>query len=122
MTLDEKARQLLDVAADAAISKLRINPVAIAVGERLVYSDAFLIVSASSHRQLKAVADEIVDRALEAGFKRPRIEGSEDAQWILMDFGDVVVHALTDEQREYYALERLWADCPRIDLAVEVAQ
>lgn len=118
MTMSEQARHMLDVATDAAVSKLGIDPVAIAVGERLIYADVFLIVSASSQRQLIAVADEIVDRMVEAGFSRPRVEGRDDAQWILMDFGDLIVHVMLDEQREYYALERLWADCPRIELAV----
>ncbi|MDO5048499.1 MAG: ribosome silencing factor [Actinomycetaceae bacterium] len=123
MELNESTRHLINVAAAAAADKLGINPVAILVGERLVYSDAFLIVSAESSRQVQAIVKAIIDEVEAAGGPRPRIEGREELAWVLMDFGDFVVHVQLDEQREFYALERLWADCPRLELAeVELAR
>ncbi|MDO5034313.1 MAG: ribosome silencing factor [Actinomycetaceae bacterium] len=119
MELNESTRGFVEVAAKAAVDKLGINPVAILVGERLAYSDVFLIVSAESARQVQAIVREVTDRVLEAGGHRPRVESGEESSWVLMDFGDFVVHVQLDEQREFYALERLWADCPVLELEVE---
>ena len=84
--------------------------------------DYFLLVSATSERQLTSVVDEIDHRARAAGRKPERREGSPDSGWVLLDFGDVVVHAFAEEQRAFYALERLWADAPRLPLAVSSAR
>ena len=116
MELSDSTRQYLQVAVRAAQDRLGINPVAILVGERTPFTDVFLIVSASSGRQVQAIANEITDEVLEAGGRRPRVESGEELSWVLMDFGDFVVHVQLDEQREFYALERLWADCPVLEL------
>lgn len=123
MELNDSTRHLVNVAATAAVDKLALNPVAIKVGERLAYSDVFLIVSAESHRQVQAVANAIEDEVMAAGGPRPKVEGREEASWVLLDFGDLVVHVQLDEQREFYALERLWADCPELEISeVELAK
>ncbi len=116
LELSDSTRQYLQVAVKAAQDKLGVNPVAILVGERTPFTDVFLVVSASSGRQVQAIANEVTDKVLEAGGRRPRVESGEELSWILMDFGDFVVHVQLDEQREFYALERLWADCPILEL------
>ena len=85
------------------------------VAEVLVVADEFVVVSASNDRMVKAIVDD-VERALdEAGHGKPlRVEGLEDRHWVLVDYGDVVVHVFLEETREYYELERLWSDVPRI--------
>ncbi|MGI6785563.1 MAG: ribosome silencing factor [Gleimia sp.] len=108
---------MVNVAATAAADKLGVNPVAILVGERLVYSDVFLIVSADSQRQVQAIVNAVIDEVVAAGGSRPRVEGREELSWVLLDFGDFVLHVQLDEQREFYALERLWADCPKLELS-----
>lgn len=76
----------------------------------------FVITSGANDRQVKAIADEVEQQLWDAGGPKPkRIEGLADRQWVLMDYGDVVVHVFQQEQREFYDLERLWADVPRVD-------
>ena len=82
------------------------------IGELLGITDFFVLVSASNDRQLRTVVDEVQRKAAESGRKPRRREGAPDTGWMLLDYGDVVVHAFTEEQRSYYALERLWADAP----------
>jgi ribosome-associated protein len=117
LELNDSTRHLVNVAATAAADKLGVNPVAILVGERLVYSDVFLIVSADSQRQVQAIVNAVIDEVVAAGGSRPRVEGREELSWVLLDFGDFVLHVQLDEQREFYALERLWADCPKLELS-----
>lgn len=76
----------------------------------------FVIASAANDRQVKAICDEVEQQIHQSGGPKPkRIEGLQDRQWVLMDYGDVVVHVFQQEQREFYDLERLWADVPRVD-------
>ncbi|MGH3492140.1 MAG: ribosome silencing factor, partial [Sciscionella sp.] len=89
--------------------------------EQLVITDAFLICSASNDRQVKAVVDEIEDRLREVGAKPVRREGERDGRWVLIDYGEIVVHVQHQEERTFYALERLWRDCPQIELPAEVS-
>jgi ribosome-associated protein len=117
LELNDSTRHLVNVAATAAVDKLGVNPVAIQVGERLAYSDVFLIVSAESQRQVQAIVNAVTDEVMEAGGPRPRVEGREELSWVLLDFGDFIVHVQLDEQREFYALERLWADCSKLELS-----
>jgi ribosome-associated protein len=97
----------------------------VGVGELLGITDFFVIVSAANERQLGTVADE-VHRRLKVDLERAprRREGEPDTGWMVLDYGDVVVHAFTQEQRAFYALERLWSDAPRLpfhDAAVQTA-
>jgi ribosome-associated protein len=90
--------------------------VVLEVGEVLSIVDWFVITSASNPRQVRTIAEEVEARLKAAGSPGPlRTEGLDDARWVLLDFGDVVVHVFLDEVREFYALERLWGDVPRLD-------
>ncbi|OUE08847.1 ribosome silencing factor [Clavibacter michiganensis] len=119
MTASPRALDLLKVAASAADSKQAIDLVALDVSGPLPLTDVFLIASARNERNAQAVADEIEDKMIEAGAKPLRREGKSEGRWILLDFGDVVAHVFTEEDRMYYSLERLWKDCPVVELEIE---
>jgi ribosome-associated protein len=88
------------------------------VGDVLVVADEFVIVSASNDRLVKALVDDVERAVAEAGHGRPlRVEGLDDRHWVLIDYGDVVVHVFLQETRNYYELERLWSDVPRVEWA-----
>ncbi|MGP6171811.1 ribosome silencing factor [Microbacterium sp. A196] len=112
MQSPQTAEAMLKIAADAAVSKGGEDLVALNVSEPLPLVDIFLIVTGNSERNVAAIADEIEDKLLEAGHKRVRREGRAEARWVLLDFGDLVVHVFHGEERVYYGLERLWKDCP----------
>lgn len=114
---------LVQTAALAASEKLAEDMVALDVGERLGITDAFLIVSGGSEPQVNAIVDEIQAKVIEKFDLRPvRREGFGLGRWVLLDYGDVVVHVQHQEDRVFYALERLWSDCPVIELPAETKQ
>jgi ribosome-associated protein len=116
------ARDLAMVAARAADAKGAQDVVGLEVGDVLVVADEFVIASASNDRLVKAIVDDVERLVAEAGFSRPlRVEGLDDRHWVLIDYGDVVVHVFLDETREYYELERLWGDVPRLEWAQTAA-
>ena len=114
MTASARAVELGLAAAQAAADKLAHDILLLDVSEQLVITDIFLLASAPSERQVLAVVDEVEDRLRELGAKPVRREGEKDGRWVLLDFGEVVVHVQHQEERVYYALERLWKDCPVI--------
>ena len=116
MTATEHALDIARIAARAAVDKKALDPVAFDVSERLAITDIFLIVAATNERQVGAVVDGIEEALLKAGVKTVRREGDREKRWVLLDFLDVVVHVQHTEERALYALERLWKDCPRLDL------
>src|SRR5690606_29561126 len=116
MQAPETAVEMLQVAADAAVSKGGEDLVALNVSEPLPLVDIFLLVTGNSERNVAAIADEVEDKLNEAGHKRVRREGRAEARWVLLDFGDLVVHVFHAEERTYYALERLWKDCPVVPI------
>jgi ribosome-associated protein len=116
MTATDRAVELVHAAARAAADKLATDILAFDVSEQLVITDAFLLCSASNDRQVKAIVDEIEDRLREVGAKPVRREGERDGRWVLIDYSDIVVHVQHEEERSFYALERLWRDCPAIEL------
>ena len=116
MTATDRALELVNAAAQAASDKLAENIVAFDVSEQLVITDAFLVASGSNDRQVKAIVDEIEDKLRELDAKPVRREGVRDGRWALLDYADIVVHVQHEEERSFYALERLWRDCPVIDL------
>lgn len=118
MQSPENAVQMLQLAADAAISKGGEDLVALNVSEPLPLVDIFLLVTGNSERNVAAIADEIEDQLIEAGHKRVRREGRAEARWVLLDFGDLIVHVFHQEERVYYGLERLWKDCPVVPFEV----
>ncbi len=119
MTATDRALELAKVAALAAEDKLATTITAIDVSAQLPLTDVFVIVSADNERQVGAIVDEVEDKLRDAGATRVRREGERDGRWVLLDYGDVVVHVQHDEERVYYELERLWRDCPEIDLGVQ---
>jgi len=116
VTATTHALQLAKAAADAAEEKIAERVTAIDVSDQMPLTDVFVIASAPSERQIGAIVDEVEDRLRELGSKPIRREGERDGRWVLIDFGDIIVHIQHEDEREYYALERLWKDCPEIDL------
>ncbi|MFT4010590.1 MAG: ribosome silencing factor [Nocardioidaceae bacterium] len=116
MTATDRALELVTAAAQAASDKQAENIVAFDVSEQLVITDAFLLCSAPNDRQVKAIVDAVEDKLRELGAKPLRREGERDGRWVLLDFADIVVHVQHEEERAFYALERLWRDCPTIKL------
>ena len=120
MTATDRAVELVHVAARAASDKLASDIVAFDVSEQLVITDAFVLCSAGNERQVKAIVDAVEDELREIGAKPVRREGERDGRWVLIDYGEIVVHVQHSEEREFYALERLWRDCPTIPLPADV--
>ena len=116
MTATDNGRQMAQIAALAADSKSGDNIVALDVSEPLPLVDVFLLVTGRNERNVAAIADEVEEKLLEAGHKRLRREGRQESRWVLLDFGDLVVHVFHEEERVYYGLERLWKDCPVIPI------
>ncbi|MEU9833854.1 ribosome silencing factor [Streptosporangium sp. NPDC048047] len=123
MTATDRSVQLIRIAAEAAADKLADDILAYDVSDQLVITDAFLLCSASNDRQVRAIVDEIEERLrLQADAKPVRREGEREGRWVLLDYIDIVVHVQHEEDRTFYALERLWKDCPSISLPDSVAQ
>ncbi|MBR25123.1 MAG: ribosome silencing factor [Rubrivirga sp.] len=107
-------------AAQAASDKLATDIIAIDVSEQLVITDVFVICSGVNERQVKSIVDAIEEALHAKGVKPIRREGMKGAHWVLLDFGDVVVHVQQAEDRVHYAIERLWKDCPDVELPESV--
>lgn len=120
MTATERSLQLAQAAAQAAADKLAESVLGIDVSEQLALTDIFVIVVAGSERQVGAIVDEVEDNLRDLDAKPIRREGDRDARWVLIDFGDIVVHVQHEEEAAFYELERLWRDCPVVDLGVPV--
>jgi ribosome-associated protein len=104
------------VAARAADDKGAQDVVILEVGDVLVVADEFVVASAANDRQVRAIVDEVERRVAEAGLSKPlRIEGRDERRWVLLDYGDVIVHVFLQEARDFYELERLWRDVPRVE-------
>lgn len=117
MTAAPESIEIIRTAARAADDKKAENIVAFDVSESLAITDAFMVASAPNERLVSAVVDAIEEELIEAHRVKPlRREGRGEGRWVLLDFGDVVIHVLHDEDRAFYALERLWGDSPTIDL------
>ena len=116
MTAGAQSRDMLRIAAGAADAKGGEDLVALDVSQPLPLVDVFLLVTGRSERNVAAIADDIEDRLLEAGHKRLRREGRQESRWVLLDFGDLVVHVFHEQERVYYGLERLWKDCPLVPI------
>ena len=116
MAATQIAIDLAKAAAAAAEDKLASKVVAIDVSEQLALTDIFVLASAPNDRQVSAIVEGVEDRLRALGVKPVRREGERDGRWVLIDFSDIVVHVQHEEERDYYQLERLWKDCPAIDL------
>jgi ribosome-associated protein len=121
MTATTQSREMLQIAAVAADSKSGEDLVALDVSGPLPLVDIFLLVTGRNERNVAAIADEIEDKLLESGHRRLRREGRQESRWILLDFGDLVVHVFHEQERMYYGLERLWKDCPTVPIEIPAA-
>src|SRR5260370_29212552 len=100
----------------AAADKLATDIIAYDVSEQIAITDAFLLCSAANDRQVRSIIDEVELKMRQAGASVVRREGEREGRWVLLDFMDVVVHVQNAEERTFYALERIWKDCPTIKL------
>lgn len=117
MSAPEESLDLARVAGQAATSKLAEEVIGLDVSEQVVITDVFLVCSGDSERQVSAIVDGVEEALLKERRRKPlRREGERDARWVLLDYGDIVVHVQHSEDRAFYALERLWRDAPIIDL------
>ncbi|WAJ43674.1 ribosome silencing factor [Mycobacterium sp. Aquia_216] len=119
MSATPEAIDMATIAANAAAAKLANDVVVIDVSGQLVITDCFVIGSASNERQVNAIVDEVEEKMLRAGYKPARREGAREGRWTLLDYRDIVVHIQHQDDRNFYALDRLWGDCPvvPVDLA-----
>lgn len=114
------AREIASLAAEAASEKKAIDIVVLDVAETLVITSYFVIATGNSDRHVRSIADEVEDVLRErAGMKPIGREGVREGKWILLDFADVVVHVFQAEERDFYRLERLWSDVPRLEVPTE---
>ena len=120
MTVSPRAHELAVAAAEAAADKLADDILAFDVGDQLVITDVFVLCSASNDRQVRAVVEGIEERLRTLGAKPVRREGEREGRWVLLDFIDIIVHVQHAEERVYYSLERIWKDCPTVELPEEV--
>jgi ribosome-associated protein len=120
MTATDSAVELVHSAARAASDKLATDILAFDVSDQLVITDAFLLASGSNDRQVRAIVEEVEDRLRDLGAKPVQREGERDGRWVLLDYGEIVVHVQHEEERRFYALERLWRDCPVIAMPTDV--
>ncbi|MBX3067807.1 MAG: ribosome silencing factor [Microbacteriaceae bacterium] len=116
MTVSKTTLRDLSTAIEAAESKQAEDLVALDVSLPLPFAEVFLLASGRSERQVLAIAEEIEDRLRDIDVKPLRREGRREGRWVLLDFGDLVVHVFHQEERMYYSLERIWKDCPVIPL------
>lgn len=112
MTATDEALEMAAVAARAAADKLAEDVVVIDVSGQLVITDCFVIATGANDRQVNAIVDEVEEKMRLAGNKPARREGTREGRWVLLDYVDVVVHIQHRDEREFYALDRLWKDCP----------
>src|ERR1700744_1754947 len=110
MTATQEALDMATGAANAAASKLAV--IVIDVSGQLFITDCFVIASASNERQVNAIVDEVEEKMRQAGYKPARREGAREGRWTLLDYLDIVVHIQHQDERNFYALDRLWRDCP----------
>lgn len=122
MPVDNQIQELIQTAAQAAADKLATEIVAFDVSEQLAITDAFLIATARNERQVGAVVDGIEETLLKIGKKAVRREGDRENRWVLLDFIDFVVHVQHTEERSLYNLERLWKDCPQLELKLDLPE
>lgn len=122
MSASERATELALTAAQAAADKLARDIVLLDVSDQLVITDVFVIASAPNERQVSSIVDEIELKLRGLGAKPVRREGEREGRWVLLDYLDVVVHIQHSEERTFYALERLWKDCPVIEFHDEHAE
>lgn len=113
--LDERVRAALHAASE----KKALEPVVLDLREIASFTDYFVIVSGANERQVQAISDEVYETLKKSGHAAARVEGYKTAEWILLDYGDFVVHVFEQKARKFYDLERLWRESKRIDVPAE---
>jgi ribosome-associated protein len=119
MTANAEAIHMATIAAQAASAKLADDIVVIDVSDQLVITDCFVVASAANDRQVNAIVDEVEEKMRLAGYKPARREGTREGRWVLLDYIDIVAHIQHQDERNFYALDRLWRDCPVIPVDLE---
>ena len=119
MTANAEAIHMATIAAQAASAKLADDIVVIDVSDQLVITDCFVVASASNDRQVNAIVDEVEEKMRLAGYKPARREGTREGRWVLLDYIDIVAHIQHQDERNFYALDRLWRDCPVIPVELD---
>ncbi|TQR85436.1 ribosome silencing factor [Mycobacterium hodleri] len=119
MTANAEAIHMATIAAKAASAKLADDIVVIDVSDQLVITDCFVVASASNDRQVNAIVDEVEEKMRLAGYKPARREGTREGRWVLLDYIDIVAHIQHQDERNFYALDRLWRDCPVIPVELD---
>lgn len=108
------------IAAEAAAEKKAVDVAVLRMAELLVVTDYFVLATGANDRQVKVIGEEVEEKLREAGLKTIGREGEKDRTWLLLDFGDLVVHVFQPAEREFYRLEKLWSDAPRLELPADV--
>jgi ribosome-associated protein len=116
VTATPRAIELTEIAALAAAEKLANDIVAYDVSDQLAIADSFLLCSGANDRQVRSIIDEVETRLKQAGATLVRREGEHEGRWVLLDYNDLVIHVQNADERVFYALERIWKDCPVIPL------
>ncbi|KQY06291.1 ribosome silencing factor [Mycobacterium sp. Root135] len=122
MTANAEAIHMATIAAQAASAKLADDIVVIDVSDQLVITDCFVVASASNDRQVNAIVDEVEEKMRLAGYKPARREGTREGRWVLLDYIDIVAHIQHQDERNFYALDRLWRDCPVIPVDLDAVR
>lgn len=120
LSASARALALTEQSAHAAAAVKARDIVALDVSRHLPFADVFVIASGSNERQVVAIAERVEEELGKGGAKAVRKEGAREGRWVLLDFADVIVHVLHDDERAYYNLERLWKDCPVVPLPAEL--
>ena len=108
--IEARVREAVAAALDTKAENVRVRHLAPVTS----FTDYFVIASGTNERQVKAIADAVDERLRARGVRPLHVEGLASSQWVLLDYGDFLVHALLEERREYYGLERLWRDAPEV--------
>ena len=115
--LDERICAALRAASD----KKALGMVVLDLREIASFTDSFIIAGGTTVRQVQAIADEVVEKLKKQGTRAARVEGYKTAEWVLVDYGDFIVHVFEDKARQFYDLERLWRDAKRVSLPADIA-
>ena len=116
MSITDEARRMAETAALAADEKLATNIAAIDVSDVLAITEVFVLASADTERQVASIVEEVEDELTKQGFEPKRREGNRENRWVLLDYGPIVVHVQRNDQREFYGLDRLYHDCPLLEV------
>ena len=116
MPISDRARRRAATAAHAAQDKLASNIAAIDVSDVLAITEVFVLASADNERQVGSIVDEVEDQMTAQGFEPQRREGNRENRWVLLDYGNIVIHVQRTDQREHYGLDRLYHDCPLVEI------